>query len=41
MSDALAGGCQCGAVRHEFSGEPLFSGNGHCRDCRRASDGAY
>ena len=41
MSDSLTGGCQFGAVRYEFSGEPLFCGNGHCRDCRRASDGAY
>ncbi len=42
MSDSFTGGCQCGAEQHyEFSGEPLFCGNGHCRDCQRASVGAY
>jgi hypothetical protein len=41
MSDSFTGGCQCGAERYEFSGEPLFCGNCHCRDCQRASDGAY
>ena len=27
------GGCHCGAVRCEVSGEPLLSVNCHCRDC--------
>jgi len=31
----------CGAVRYECTGEPLFMGNCHCRDCQRASGGAY
>jgi len=37
----LTGGCLCGAVRYECSAEPLFSGNCHCRDCQKASGGAY
>jgi len=37
----LTGGCQCGAVRYECAAEPLFSGNCHCRDCQKATGGAY
>ena len=41
MSSSLNGGCQCGAVRYECTAEPLFTGNCHCRDCQRATGGAY
>ena len=41
MSTAINGGCLCGAVRYECNAEPLFTGNCHCRDCQRASGGAY
>jgi hypothetical protein len=41
MSDVSTGSCLCGAVRFEYSGEPAFSGNCHCRDCQRSSGGAY
>ena len=41
MSVSFTGGCQCGAVRYEFSGEPVFAGNCHCRDCQRSTGGAY
>jgi hypothetical protein len=33
------GGCQCGAVRYEVSGEPEHCALCHCKDCR-ASTGA-
>ncbi len=31
----------CGAVRYECSAEPVMMANCHCRDCQRASGGAY
>jgi hypothetical protein len=31
------GGCQCGAVRYEISGAPLFTALCHCTMCRRAN----
>lgn len=33
------GGCQCGAVRYEVTGEPLDTGYCHCSICRRLSGG--
>lgn len=39
--DKITGGCQCGALRYDCSAEPLFAGNCHCRDCQKATGGAY
>lgn len=36
-----SGGCACGAVRYTCEGEPAVMLNCHCRDCQRATGGAY
>jgi len=41
MQVPFTGGCACGAVRYECSAAPVFSWNCHCRDCQRASGGAF
>jgi hypothetical protein len=43
MSDGhvVSGGCACGAIRYEFSGEPAAAINCHCRDCQRASGAGF
>jgi hypothetical protein len=41
MATTFTGGCLCGAVRYECSADPFFMGNCHCRDCQKASGGAY
>lgn len=33
------GGCYCGALRYEVTGEPLFKGQCHCRECQYFSGG--
>lgn len=37
----LNGGCLCGLVRYEITGEPIFAGLCHCRDCQRSSGSAF
>ena len=37
MSEAYTGGCACGAIRYQISGEPLVSNHCQCRDCQRKS----
>ena len=37
MSEAYTGGCACGAIRYEISGEPLVMNDCQCRDCQRKS----
>ena len=37
MSEAYSGGCACGAVRYEISGEPVFQNHCQCRDCQKKS----
>jgi len=34
MGKPYTGGCQCGAIRYEISGEPLASTDCQCRDCQ-------
>jgi hypothetical protein len=35
----LQGGCYCGALRYRASGDPLFKGQCHCRECQYISGG--
>lgn len=37
MATTATGGCHCGAIRYEVTGEPAYSALCHCSDCRRAS----
>jgi hypothetical protein len=30
---SLTGGCYCGALRYEVTGDPMFQGQCHCREC--------
>ena len=41
MAAPFTGGCVCGAVRYECPVEPVMTANCHCRDCQKASGGAY
>jgi hypothetical protein len=42
MSDAIhTGGCLCGQVRYELTGEPEFCGYCFCADCRKASGSGF
>ena len=41
MAGIMSGGCACGAIRYECSGEPVLMVNCHCRDCQRANGSAY
>ena len=37
MNRPYAGGCACGALRFETSGEPVFQNHCQCRDCQKRS----
>lgn len=41
MKTTLHGGCLCGAVRYECSGDPGDASYCHCDDCRKATGGPY
>ncbi|MGH8645188.1 MAG: GFA family protein [Gammaproteobacteria bacterium] len=41
MTIHFTGGCACGTIRYEWSAEPVFAGNCHCRDCQRATGGTF
>lgn len=40
-SDAVTGGCQCGAVTFEYTGEPKMMMNCHCSRCRKVKGAAH
>jgi hypothetical protein len=40
-SKRFSGGCLCGALRYEASGEPKASGHCYCCDCRKASGSGF
>ena len=37
MSKPYTGGCACGALRYEISGEPIAMNDCQCRDCQGTS----
>lgn len=37
----LTGGCSCGKIRYEISGEAIGNTVCHCADCRRASGAPF
>jgi hypothetical protein len=41
MSKTYTGGCACGEIRYEISGEPIFSSHCQCRDCQRMSGSGH
>jgi hypothetical protein len=36
----IEGGCYCGELRFRYSGEPMFKGQCHCRECQYISGGS-
>ncbi len=41
MSDKITGGCHCGAVRYEFSGEAIVGAHCHCDNCKKFSGAGH
>ena len=41
MNESREGGCQCGAVRYRFEGEPISLAVCHCTECQRQSGSAF
>lgn len=37
MTEAYAGGCACGAIRYEMSGQPVFQNHCQCLQCQKRS----
>ena len=35
------GGCLCGQIRYEFSGEPIAAVHCHCMDCQKATGSGF
>jgi hypothetical protein len=41
MTSKIKGGCFCGEVRYEITGDPIAMGKCHCRDCKLATGSGY
>jgi hypothetical protein len=41
MAKAYTGGCACGAIRYEISGEPAMAGHCQCRDCQKTTGAGH
>jgi len=41
LSNKLTGGCLCGGVRYEITGEPFSVSHCHCATCRRSGSSAF
>jgi len=41
MEKPVKGGCQCGAIRYEISGEPDLVYYCHCHDCQKSTGSAF
>jgi hypothetical protein len=41
MADVIRGGCLCGRVRYEYTGDVGPANYCHCWDCRRCTGSAY
>ena len=41
MNSVISGGCLCGGVRYEISGQFIRAGHCHCSRCRRHSGAAF
>jgi hypothetical protein len=41
MDKVYQGGCRCGAVRFQVSGEPFKSGLCHCAECRKETGSVF
>ena len=37
----FSGGCLCGAIRYEVTGDPIRAAHCHCDDCRRATGASF
>lgn len=41
MTNTITGGCQCGAVRYESTGEPIVGAHCHCSNCQKFSGAGH
>ena len=41
MGARFSGRCLCGEIHFVCAGEPVFTGNCHCKDCQRTSGSAF